>query len=158
MIEVATIKDGKSIKKITATSGFFSEEEVATIDELWDEYLRLGSKTSGYYFLVFRGEEEKVLGYACYGPHPLTESTYDLYWIVTARHAKGQGVGKALMEETEKGVAALGGTLLIAETSGRDLYKPTRAFYRKRGYLKEAVIKDFYAAGDDLVMFTKKLN
>jgi ribosomal protein S18 acetylase RimI-like enzyme len=156
MIDEATKKDGKAIRKITVTSGFFSEGEVATVDELWDEYIRLGSKTSGYYFLIFRGEE-KVLGFACYGPHPLTESTYDLYWIVTDNRAKGQGVGKALMAEVEKEVAVLGGSLLIAETSGRELYKPTRGFYKKRGYLKEAVIKDFYAPGDDLVMYTKKL-
>jgi ribosomal protein S18 acetylase RimI-like enzyme len=156
MIVKATAEDFNAIRRITSTSGFFSEGEIATVDELWDEYILKGTQASGYYFIVFK-EEGKVLGFACFGPHPLTESTYDLYWIVTDKHAKGHGVGKALMERSEKKVASLGGTLLIAETSGKELYKPTRAFYKKRGYLNEAVIKDFYAPGDDLVMYTKKL-
>jgi ribosomal protein S18 acetylase RimI-like enzyme len=156
MIVKPTAEDGNAIRKIVSTSGFFSEAELATVDELWDEYILHGTQTSGYYFIVDK-EDENLLGFACYGPHPLTESTYDLYWIVTDKHAKGRGVGKALMAVVEKEVAALGGSLLIAETSGKELYKPTRGFYKKRGYLKEAVIKDFYAPGDDLVMFTKKL-
>ena len=156
MIIKATAKDGNDIRKIASTSGFFSEEEITTVDELWDEYILRGAQASGYYFIVHT-ETDKILGFACYGPHPLTESTYDLYWIVTDKNAKGRGVGKALMAVVEKKVAAQGGSLLIAETSGKELYKPTRAFYKKRGYLKEAVIKDFYAPGDDLVMYTKKL-
>jgi len=156
MIVKPTAEDGNAIRKIVSTSGFFSEAELATVDELWDEYILHGTKTSGYYFIVHK-EAKSILGFACYGPHPLTESTFDLYWIVTDKHAKGRGVGKALMAEVEKEVQALGGSLLIAETSGKELYKPTRGFYKKRGYLKEAVIKDFYAPGDDLVMFTKKL-
>lgn len=156
MIVKPNAEDGNAIRKITSTSDFFSEGEIATVDELWDEYILRGTQASGYYFLVFK-EDEKVMGFACYGPHPLTESTFDLYWIVTDKHAKGRGVGKALMVQVEKEVEALGGSLLIAETSGKELYKPTRGFYKKRGYLKEAVIKDFYAPGDDLVMYTKKL-
>ena len=156
MIVKAITKDGDDIRRITSTSGFFSEGEIATVDELWDEYILHGTQASGYYFLVYK-DEETVLGFACYGPHPLTESSYDLYWIVTDKHAKGRGVGKALMAEVEKEVVSLGGSLLLAETSGKELYKPTRGFYKRRGYLKEAVIKDFYAPGDDLVMYTKKL-
>jgi ribosomal protein S18 acetylase RimI-like enzyme len=156
MIVKASAEDGNDIRRIVSTSDFFSEEEIATVDELWDEYILRGTQASGYYFIVCK-EANKVLGFACYGPHPLTQSTYDLYWIITAKDAKGRGVGKALMAQTEKEVAALGGTLLIAETSGKELYLPTRGFYENLGYLKEAVIRDFYAPGDDLVMYTKKV-
>jgi len=156
MIVKATAEDGNAIRGITSTSGFFSEGEIATVDELWDEYILHGSQTSGYYFIVYK-DAGTVQGFACYGPHPLTESTYDLYWIVTDKNAKGRGVGKALMAQAEKGVAALGGTLLIAETSGKELYLPTRGFYESLSYLKEAVIRNFYAPGDDMVMYTKKL-
>jgi ribosomal protein S18 acetylase RimI-like enzyme len=157
MIIKAEKRDGEDIRRIVATSGFFSEEEVATVDELWDEFVLHGSQSSGYYFIVFK-EDDKVLGFACYGPHPLTISTYDLYWIATSKEAKGRGIGKALMAQSEREVRALGGSLLIAETSGMELYTPTRGFYEGLGYLKAAVIKDFYAPGDDLVMYTKKLS
>jgi ribosomal protein S18 acetylase RimI-like enzyme len=157
MIIKAEKRDGEEIRRIAATSGFFSEEEVATVDELWDEFVLHGSQSSGYYFIVFK-EADQVLGFACYGHHPLTKSTYDIYWIATSKEAKGQGIGKALMAQSEQEVRALGGSLLIAETSGMELYTPTRGFYEGLGYLKEAVIQDFYAPGDDLVMYTKKLN
>ncbi len=156
MIVKAGIEDGDAIKRIAATADFFSKEEIATVDELWKEYIQKGSEASGYYFLVCK-EDHKVLGFTCYGPHPLTQSTYDLYWIIAHKDARGRGVGRELITQTEKEVAKLGGTLLIAETSGTDLYAPTRGFYEKLGYRKEAVIKDFYARGDDLVMYTKKL-
>jgi ribosomal protein S18 acetylase RimI-like enzyme len=156
MIYEAFPEDGNAIRRIASTSGFFTEEEIAIVDELWDEYIQRGTQASGYYFIVFK-EENQLLGFACYGPHPLTESTYDLYWIVTDKDAKGRGIGKALMAHTEKEVAALGGSLLIVETAGKELYLPTRGFYEKLGYTKEAEIKDFYAPGDALIIYTKKL-
>ncbi len=43
--------------------------------------------------------------------------------------------------------------------SGDELdYAPTRAFYRARGYQTAAVVRDFYALGDDQVIFSKRLH
>jgi ribosomal protein S18 acetylase RimI-like enzyme len=157
MISEASNEDGHAIHRIAATSGFFSREELVTVDELWKEYIKRGKLASGYYFVVYK-ENGQVLGFTCYGPRSLTQSTYDLFWIATEKEAKGRGIGKALLAYTEKDIASMGGSLLIAETSGRELYFPTRGFYEKLGYLKEAIIRDFYAPGDDLVLYTKKLN
>ena len=156
MISTAKPGDGDGILRITATAGVFSKEEVDCVAELWDEYLRNGSEKTGYFFIVMK-EEGNVLGYACYGPRALTDSTYDLYWIAADRNVKRRGVGRALMEQSEKDMVALGGRLLVVETSGKAEYAPTRAFYEGIGYNKEAVIADFYANGDDLVVYTKKL-
>lgn len=156
MISTAKPVDGDGILRITATAGVFSKEEVDCVAELWDEYLRNGSEKTGYFFIVMK-EERNVLGYACYGPRALTDSTYDLYWIAADRNVKRRGVGRALMEQSEKDMVALGGRLLVVETSGKAEYAPTRAFYEGIGYNKEAVIADFYANGDDLVVYTKKL-
>jgi ribosomal protein S18 acetylase RimI-like enzyme len=156
MISTAKPGDGDGILRITATAGVFSKEEVDCVSELWDEYLQNGSEKTGYYFIVMK-EGENVLGYACFGPRALTDGTYDLYWIAADRNIKRRGVGRTLMEQSEKDVAALGGRLLVVETSGKAEYAPTRAFYEGIGYNKEAVITDFYADGDDLVIYTKKL-
>jgi ribosomal protein S18 acetylase RimI-like enzyme len=156
MISTAKPGDGDGILRITATAGVFSKEEVDCVSELWDEYLQNGSEKTGYSFIVMK-EGENVLGYACFGPRALTDGTYDLYWIATDRNIKRRGVGRTLMEQSEKDVATLGGRLLVVETSGKAEYAPTRAFYEGIGYNKEAVITDFYADGDDLVIYTKKL-
>ena len=156
MITVAIREDGSQIHSIDAATSVFSQEEVECVDELWEEYLAQGSEKSGYYFIVAK-EEERVLGYACYGPRALTDRTYDLYWIAVDPNARGGGVGKKLLAAAEDEIRALDGRLMIVETSGLPKYEPTRAFYHATHYLLEATLKDFYSDGDDLVIFTKRL-
>jgi len=35
--------------------------------------------------------EGKLGGYICYGPTPMTDGTYDLYWIASDPRVRGQG-------------------------------------------------------------------
>lgn len=156
MIRKAELKDGSSINEITATAGVFSQEEVETVAELWEDYRSAGADASGYHFIVLEDEGE-ILGYACYGPRALTQGTYDLYWIAVDSRKKRKGAGRLLMAQAEKDIAALGGRLVVVETSGKAEYAPTRAFYEGIGYLKEAVLKDFYTDGDDLTIYTKRV-
>ena len=156
MISVPDPVDGAQIHSITANTSVFSPQEVVCVDELWNEYLAGGSEKSGYYFLVDK-EENQVLGYACYGPRSLTSGTFDLYWIAVDPGARRGGVGRKLLAACEEDVRRLGGRLIVLETSGLPEYLPTRQFYISTGYTQEAVIRDFYKAGDDLVIFTKHL-
>jgi ribosomal protein S18 acetylase RimI-like enzyme len=156
MILVATKDDGLQIHNINSNTTVFSQEEVECVDELWGEYQARGPERSGYYFIVDK-EDERVRGYACYGPRALTDRTYDLYWIAVDPNARGGGIGKKLLAATQEAVRKLGGRLLIVETSGLPKYESTRAFYLATGYLLEATLKDFYSDGDDLVIFTKRL-
>jgi ribosomal protein S18 acetylase RimI-like enzyme len=135
----------------------FNSIEIETVRELWDDYLNLGAEKSGYNFWVER-ENEAVRGYVCFGPRALTEGAYDLFWIAVDPAAQGQGVGKKLMAEAEKQIGLQGGRLVIVETSGLPKYEPTRAFYLAAGYTLEARIRNFYAPGDDLVIFTRDLS
>jgi ribosomal protein S18 acetylase RimI-like enzyme len=96
-------------------------------------------------------------GYACFGPHSLTQGTYDLYWIVVDPTAQGRGIGHTLLAQVEAEVQARGGRLLLVETSSTPAYTPARRFYESSGYRCEAIIHDFYALGDDLVIFSKEL-
>jgi D-alanine-D-alanine ligase len=157
MITTPVIDDGTQIHAITASTSVFSEEEVQCVDELWEEYQAQGPDRSGYYWLVDRDEEGRVLGYSCYGPRSLTSGTYDLYWIAVDSSIHRGGVGRRLLTATEEAIQRLGGRLLFVETSGLPKYEPTRKFYLGTGYTWEATIKDFYAAGDDLAIFTKHL-
>jgi D-alanine-D-alanine ligase len=149
-------KDGSAINTITTNSSVFNHEEVECVNELWEEYLTHGSERSGYYFLVEK-DQDRVLGYACYGPRSLTSGTFDLFWIAVDPTARRRGVGRDLLGACEDAVRKLGGRLLVLETSGRPAYEPTRNFYISSGYTLEAQIKDFYSIGDDLVIFTKHL-
>ncbi len=153
-VDLARPGDGPQILAIAANAGVFTPEEVTTVRELWEDYLRHGE--ASYSFRVCR-EGEKVLGFSCHGRHDLTESTYDIYWIATDPSARRRGVGRALLLRVEEEVRQAGGQLIVVETSGTSAYASTRAFYRSCGYELEALIHDFYHAGDDLVIFTKHL-
>jgi ribosomal protein S18 acetylase RimI-like enzyme len=128
-----------------------------TIEELWTEFSTKGDEASWYHFLVSRAGEE-LLGFACYGQRPLTEGTFDLYWIGVSQCQQSRGIGKTLLAEVENKVREKGGRILIAETAGKPIFEPTRRFYLSAGYELEARIRDFYKPGDDLVIFTKRFN
>jgi ribosomal protein S18 acetylase RimI-like enzyme len=157
MISVPSDRDGAQIHAISANTSVFSKEEVETVDELWDEYQAQGPERSGYYWLVDKEENDRILGYACYGPRALTDRTYDLYWIAVSSDAHRGGIGRRLLAASEEAIRNLGGRLLVLETSGKPTYEPTRKFYLATGYTLEATLKDFYSDGDDLVVFTKRL-
>jgi hypothetical protein len=46
---------------------------------------------------------------------------------------------------------------VVLDTSGNDAYIPTRGFYNRLGYREAARLADFYAPGDDKVVFAKNL-
>ena len=156
MIFPATEADGSKIQDIAARAGVFSQEEVECVGALWEEYLNLGPECCGYNFIVDRNGEQ-VLGFACYGPRDLTDGAFDLYWIAVDPVARCNGVGHALLTASEEAVRVRGGRMLIAETSGTPHYETTRRFYLRMGYTPEAIIKDFYTIGDDLLIFTKRI-
>lgn len=99
----------------------------------------------------------KPQGYYCVGPTPMTAGTYDLYWIATDPALHGGGVGGELLRHCEEYVRGAGGRLIVAETSSKPSYERTRTFYVRKGYREEARIRDYYARGDDLVLYVKQL-
>jgi len=156
MISTATQADASQIHDITSRAGVFNQEEIEAVPEMFDEYIKYGTEGDGYNFLVYR-DGEQVLGFAIYGYRDLTDGVYDLYWIAVDPNARRNGVGRALLTASEEAVRALGGRIIIAETSGTAEYESTREFYVRTGYVNEASIKDFYSVGDDLKIFVKRI-
>ena len=153
--EEVTHDDVAVVRNLAKSSGVFSGEELEIAVELVDERLAKGL-VSGYRFLFFE-ESGTVKGYTCYGHTPGTQSSFDLYWIIVDASLKGRGIGTRLMTETEKRIRQLGGTRVYVETSSKQIYAPTRAFYLHCGYSLEAVLKDFYAPDDSLHIYLKVL-
>lgn len=148
-------QDAAAVADLVRGTGFFNDEEVAIAAELVAERLDKGA-ASGYEFL-FAERDGALLGYSCYGRIPCSTVSWDLYWIAVAAHVQGGGLGRRLLGLTEQRVRAAGGLALYAETSGRDQYHATRAFYRRCGYQVAAVFEDFYAVGDAKDVFCKRL-
>ena len=151
-------RDRPVIEKMVVSTEKFNEVEVAVALELIDEALNRGEE-SGYFFAVLEhGKNHPVVqGYACYGPVPLTQGAYDLYWIVVDPESQGKGVGSHLLKYVETDVLHRGGRMILIETSSQESYGATVRFYERSGYHLEARIRDFYRVGDDKLVFQKEL-
>lgn len=113
--------------------------------------------TSSDYLILVAVREDKLVGYVCYGPTPMTEHTWDLYWIASDPVVRGQGVGGALVSAMEGDLRRRGARLVRVETSATEAYGPTHGFYAAMKYTEEARIRDFYKQGDDLIILTKRI-
>src|SRR3954471_11582694 len=159
LIRPLVAADRSGVFRILENAGNFTPEEVGTALELIDEWLELGEH-SGYLTYVLESQAEgdsEVLAYVCFGPTPLTESTYDLYWIAVDKSKHRGGVGKRLLKFAEEEIVRRGGQMLLVETSSQETYGGTIQFYEKTGYELVGKIKEYYKPGDDKLIFMKKL-
>lgn len=147
--------DPTVIEDIVRSTGYFYEYEIPVARELAEERLLHGIE-SGYFF-IFAMLSGEVAAYSCYGPIACTNGSYDLYWIVTHQKYRGMGIGKKLINETIEAIRRIGGRMLIAETSTRNQYLPTRRFYESNHFICEAIIEDFYEPGDGKAMYISRL-
>ena len=151
--------DRSGVFRILENAGNFTPAEVGIALELIDEWLELGEH-SGYLTYVLEArdpEKSEVLGYVCFGPTPLTESTFDVYWIAVDKSKHRGGVGKRLLKFSEEEVVRRGGKMLLIETSSQETYGGTIQFYERTGYELVGKIPEYYKPGDDKLIFAKRL-
>lgn len=103
------------------------------------------------------GVGAELAGYICYGPTPMTQGTWDLYWIASSPVFRGKGAGSLLLLAMEETVRVKGGTAVRIETSSQGEYAATRAFYERHRYPVASRLEGFYKPGDDLVTLYKRL-
>ncbi len=150
-----TYDDKPDVMRILRATPEFKPSEVIVAEELIDSYL-CDSFQSGYHVLVAEADQF-VVGYICYGPTPLTEGTWDIYWMAVTREKQGQGIGGALVAFAEEQIRGKEGRLVIIETSSTPAYEMTRRFHLGNGYEVIACIPDFYAPSDDKLILQKRL-
>ena len=172
-----TSADAARILELTRATGVFRDEELLIAEEVFRDCVnhpgptggiatlagtdalpdaRTGDPSGRPYFALGAELDGILAGWICWGQTPCTEGTWDLYWMAVDPALHGAGVGTALVDAME--LRLRGRARLIAvDTSGRADYAPTRSFYAARGYCAVATVPDFYAPGDDQVIFTKQL-
>jgi ribosomal protein S18 acetylase RimI-like enzyme len=82
-------------------------------------------------------------------------ASYDVYWIAVQPAFQRHGLGRLLMATTERLIRAADGRRVYIETSLREHYAGTRAFYERCGYELASKLADFYAPGDGKATFCK---
>ena len=146
--------DRSCVERLLHETGVFTEAEIACALELIDVYLNVEHQRD-YVLHCAADATDQAQGYVCFGPTPLTDALWDLYWIAVAPALQGKGVGRQLLQFVEDEVRRHQGRRLVIETSSLPRYEPTRAFYLRHGYVELARIADFYSIGDDRIIFGK---
>ena len=94
----------------------------------------------------------------CYTvPEDLADGTWNMLALAVRPDLQGKRIGAALVKAAEQHLKDKGQRILIVDTSGSDDFALTRKFYAQNGYDEEARIRDFWADGDDKVIFRKAL-
>jgi D-alanine-D-alanine ligase len=150
-------EDVPSVLNLLDSINAFKRMEVAVAREVIEAYLK---KPEGGDYSIYVADylENQAAGYICLGPTPLTEGTYDIYWIAVNPRFQSQGVGKKLLRFAEQHVRSLGGRKIIIETSSKKEYEAARSLYVAHGFKEVARISSFYASGDDKIIYEKNLS
>ena len=102
-------------------------------------------------------EDGAVIGFCYAAQEKLTEGTWNMLAIAVLPEWQGSGTGNALARHLENGLRNDGQRVLIVDTSGADGFAGARAFYQAIGYTEEARVREFWAPGDDKIVFWKAL-
>lgn len=151
-----TYEDKSAVMQLLRNMPEFKPAEANVAEEVLDSYLRDPIKSGYHVFVAEIGSS--VAGYVCYGHTPLTEGTWDIYWLAVAPEQQSQGIGKALLTFAEYKIKETKGRLALIETSSKPEYERARRFHQSQGYELICRIADFYAPGDDKLVFQKRLS
>ncbi len=155
MIRPTLPSDTPALIDLSVETNVFKPIEIVALGEVLDDY-HAHNHAHGHVSVTF-DEAGKILGYAYYAPAAMTDRTWYLYWIAVTPRRQGHGIGGKLLEHAEHDIGHRGGRLLLIETSSLEHYGLTRKFYTKHRYKIAAVVGDFYADGDDMMVFGKRL-
>lgn len=114
-----------------------------------------GDAPDDLWFVALDGDATCAIAYCA--PERMTDGTWNLLLIAVRQDRQGQGLGAALTRHVEQVLSDRGARILLVETSGTEAFARTRAVYRRLGYAEAGRIPEFYAAGDDKVVFWKRL-
>jgi len=150
----AAVQDRADILKLAENMGFEPGPEMEELNNLLSAYFsaELGAD---HYWLV--DDEDGIRSALYYAPEMMTDGVWNLYFISVRSDLQGQGYGGVLLQAVEDDLKDKNQRMLLIETSGLETFKATRAFYHKHQYEQEACIRDYYAYGDDKIIFRKVL-
>lgn len=157
MLPIRKVRRGDlaDVLALARRTGVFTRSEVGVVQELVEA--ELGDPRQTDYHSIVAQEDGHVVGFACYGATPMTEGTYDLYWIFVHPSYHRRAIGRALLEEVEKAIGRAKGRMLLADTSSTPRYIPARRFYQNHGFRRAAEVKDYYRAGDSRITYVKQM-
>ena len=124
-------KDRARLLSMLIKTRSFTSAEIDVAMELIDIVLKdLMQKDYTIHCIV--NDQDQAIGYICYGPTPMTQGTFDLYWIAVDSEFQKQGVGSKLLVFLDEAVRTRGGRMILADTSTIPHYEKTQEILSKK--------------------------
>jgi ribosomal protein S18 acetylase RimI-like enzyme len=149
-------RDQARLHSMLIEARVFTREEIEVAMELIGIVLE-DPNQEDYRIDCMANDEDQAVGYVCYGPVPMTQGTFDLYWIVVDPRCQGQGVGSRLLHFLEEVVREGKGRMILIDTSSVPQYEKAQKFYFRHGFQEVARVPDYYHPGNDRITFCKRL-
>ena len=135
----------------------FNKQELETAIAVVEEALRYPERRD-YQIYCACNTPEELAGYICFGPIPMTDACYDLYWIAVDKRFARMGAAARLTAFMEEMVVREGARRIYIETSSTPAYEAARSFYKKNGYSLICMLTDFYRTDDHKLIFMKEVH
>lgn len=140
---------------ITRDTKVFKTVEIEVLKEVLED---LKNNPDTTYILFEQKEGDNLLGFIIFGKIPMTDFSWDIYWLVVDINYQGKGIGKNLLKRVEDFLVKRGEKVILrAETSLKKQYTAAHKFYKKMGFKEVGIIPDFYAEKDGLAIFSKNI-
>ena len=169
-VSPSVLDDQRAIRSLILQSGLFGPTDADCVDGMFSEamarpapdgyrFLSCWSDAPSHSPLAAQGTAtaSRMIGFACAGRESLTRGTWDLFWVCVSPEARGRGAGRELAAAAERLAIEDGARLMVIYTSSTAPYAPARGLYKARGFTCRAVVPDYYADGDDLLIYAKRL-
>ena len=156
MIRFMQKSDKSILIRILRSNNMFSHDEIESAIEQMDSYLS-HRKGSDYTVMVVENEGYDVVGFMSYGPAPLAKQVFNLYWLAVVPYAQHRGYGREMIGWLIKRCKVKAARMIVVETSSLPKYKSARRIYRSLGFKVVSRLPDYYAKGDDRIIFAKTL-
>ena len=153
MIVKTTQQHRAQLLAIIEANGQFDADGLAYVASTLDAYLANSQEAIWLTALT----NAAPVGVAYCAPEPVTDGTWNLLMLWLQDGFEGKGFAQALVAEIENELRARNARLLLVETSQLPDFERARKFYKNYGFQLEAEVKDFFAAGDNKLIYTKAL-
>ena len=159
MIRPAEPSDTPDLVALAVATGLFQPDEADLLLRGVLDALHADSLGDDHVAQVWADDQTgRPEAWVYFSRNPMTNQTWDLWWIGVRPERHGEGIGDELLKFVEDHVRSANGRILIIETSSLPKLERTRRFYARRGYVQCGQVPDFYADGDDKVIFAKRMS
>jgi ribosomal protein S18 acetylase RimI-like enzyme len=141
--------DQAAVEKLATSAGMFAPGEWQAPD--------LNNLLGDHRWIVATNGENEVVGAAYFAPEQVSHSLWNTYFLSVNEDLHRQGIGRHIMTHIEELARSNDINTLIVETSSLESFSRARSFYLALGYVREAEIRDYYAPGENKIVFWKSL-